>query len=114
MEVVRKAELADVATSHNVELRKWVLAAAGKYPEGRMGSMDSMSLGIGEQIELASGENEMLIVCQSTGGCRFAGGDQEIVAEIHDLLTIPRNSRVTVSSMGSSESTFYVLRWLLG
>jgi hypothetical protein len=107
VEVVRRSELVDVPTSHHVDLRKWVLAAAGKYPEGRMTSFLSRRLSGPDNLELSTSESDIKILVQSEGESKISG----VVLSCHDMATIQANSHVSISVHGATPSEFYLLNW---
>lgn len=111
MEVVRFADLLDVATSHDINLRKYVMAAAGKYPEGKMSDFSDFVLTPNESKEFIS-QNELILIIPSEGNLNIKGV-QEILARPHDLITIPMNSAVFIQNNENVKSSFYVIHWNL-
>jgi hypothetical protein len=110
VEVVRRADLSDVATSHNVDLRKWVLAAAGKYQEGKMTSLKSVTIDKhGQRMSTAGAE--IILIVQSEGESVILHADREIHVFRHDLVTVPSRSDFSIRSVTDSPSVFYLLNW---
>jgi hypothetical protein len=113
VEIVRKADISDVATSHDIALRKWVLAAAGKYPEGRMVAFSRISLTPGEIHMIKTSPEELKIFVQSEGESVIPEKGTEIPVFRHDLVTIPPETSISARSGTSSPSVFYLLNWAI-
>ena len=111
MEVTIFADLKDVATSHDVDLRKHVMAAAGKYPEGKMTDFSQYKLSPSETIQFES-KNELILIIQSEGKLKIKS-DKEIITNSHDLVTIHQNMNVTLTNTENEPSLFYCLHWNL-
>lgn len=111
MEITIFKDLKDVATSHDVDLRKYVLSAAGKFPEGKMIDFSQYKLSPSENIQMES-NNELILIIQSEGVLKIVS-DKEIIADTHDLVTIPQNTSVTFTNPEKYPSLFYCLHWSL-
>lgn len=111
MELTVFENITDVATSHDVNLRKYVMAAAGKYPEGKMTDFSQYKLEPTESIKLES-KNELILIIQSEGKLKIKS-DKEIVTNSHDLVTIPQNMIATLTNSEKEPSLFYCLHWNL-
>jgi hypothetical protein len=113
VEIVRKADIADVATSHDIALRKWVLAAAGKYPEGKMVAFSRIKLAIGEIHLIETSPEELKIFVQSEGESVIPEKGTEITVFRHDLVTIPPGTSISARSGTASPSIFYLINWAI-
>ena len=102
VEIVEIAGLEEVPTSHPGIVKR-VLAAAGKYPEGKMLGLEKRAITGAGKVALVPQPNEMLLVIPSEGRVRIGGKD----AEEHDLVTV--REAVAVECEGSC--SFYVLKW---
>ncbi|OHT04398.1 hypothetical protein TRFO_06272 [Tritrichomonas foetus] len=111
MEVIKFADLPDVATSHDIDLRKFVLVAAGKYPEGKMSNFSLHKLNQSETIEFES-QKELLLIIQSDGSSHVKC-ITERACQTHDLITIPPESVVSITNNDEIPSLFYCLNWSL-
>ena len=102
VEIVEIAGLEEVPTSHP-GIMKRVLAAAGKYPEGKMLGLEKRRITGAEKTLLEPEPNEMLLVIPSEGRLRIGGKN----AEEHDLVTV----RESVALESEGTCSFYVLKW---
>lgn len=110
IEIIKFSSLSDVATSHDVSLRKWVLAAAGKYPEGRMVSLKKYSFAITSEFSFSPSESEILLLIPNNGKVLVKQGETETEACLHDLVTIRDSVKVSPSS---DDAAFYLVNWQL-
>lgn len=108
MEIVKFSDLEDVATSHDISLRKWVLAAAGKYPSGKMQNLRKYSFANTKEFQFAPNDNELLLLIPNAGTIKLQQSTETIEASVHDLVTI--KSPVTVAQV-EEESAFYLVNW---
>lgn len=87
------------------------MAAAGKYPEGKMTDFSQYKLSPSESIQFES-KNELILIIQSEGKSNIKS-DKETITNSHDLVTIHQNTKVTITNNESESSLFYCLHWNL-
>lgn len=110
MEVVHFADIPSVATSHDVDLRKFVLAAAGKYPEGQVKSFTQIKFDNSQPRTFQTAKNEMIIIVQSDGESRIQGNYAETL-KTHDMLSVSPSQSFVLET--DSTSYLHCLIWLI-
>ena len=111
MEVVRFDSINDVPTSHDLDLRKFVLSASEKFPEGKMKDFSKYIIEKTNPLNLTS-KNEILIIVQSDGSSTIKSESETLIKK-HDMVIIQPNSSVTIINDQDIKSLVYCLVWSL-
>jgi hypothetical protein len=112
VDVVRIAEITDVATSHDINLRKWVLAAAGKFPPGCLTALKSGVVERGRPMTFVTRPETLLLIIPSQGQTELSHGGVKTVLAPHDLTSVSPNETVCIDALDET-SAFYSLEWTL-
>ena len=112
MATIKKfADISDTATSHDVNLGKFVLAAVGQYPEGKMNSFRKYS--IHSPLSISTTNSNIILMIQIEGKSSILLEKQQIIMERFDLATIPMLTSFVIKPEGCASSTFYCLDWMI-
>lgn len=112
MELIESEKLPLLPTSHDKDLMKIVLAAAGKFGPGSLQSFSEISLKKDEKIELKTDKSMLILLILRDGIANATKGENKITFRTHDLLILKENNTFSINAL-DKEINIFKLVWVL-